>query len=124
MILEFMDKAFANLDAARLCFENGLYDASANRAYYAAFQAAVAALAFQGIKKHVLGHEWVQAEFNGRMIKRAKRIPGRFKSYLPDMQAVRDIADYDPEAVSKRTASNQVRKAEEMVRLIEKVLGK
>jgi len=124
MVSEFMSKARANLDAARLCFESGLHDASTNRAYYAAFQAAVAALAQRGIKKSVLGHEWVQAEFNGKLIKRSKVFPGKFKSYLPDMQAVRDIADYDTNEVSRRTASNQLHKAVEMVRLVEEDLEK
>lgn len=117
-----MGKALANLHAARFCFESGFYDASAKRAYYAAFQAAVSALAQRGIKKSVLGHEWVQAEFNGKWIKRAKVFPSKFKSYLPDMQSVRDIADYDPNEVSRRTALNQLRKADEMVRLIEEDL--
>ena len=42
---EFLAKAKENLTAARLCFENGLYNACANRTYYAALQAAIAALA-------------------------------------------------------------------------------
>ena len=34
MKYEFMDKAKENLAAAEICFENRLYNASANRAYY------------------------------------------------------------------------------------------
>jgi uncharacterized protein (UPF0332 family) len=49
MIQEFFSKAKENLTAATLLFENGLYNASANRAYYAAFQATLAALARIGI---------------------------------------------------------------------------
>ncbi len=119
-----MGKAHANLEAAQLCLDNDRQDASANRAYYAALQASVAALAHIGVKKDVLKHEWVQAEFNGRLIKRAKMIPGKYKSYLPDMQAIRDIADYSSDEISKRTATNQLRKAMAMVRLIEEVLKK
>ena len=40
MVDEFLQKAGKNLESARLCFENTLYDASAGRAYFAAFQAA------------------------------------------------------------------------------------
>ncbi len=45
----FLKKAQDNLALAKYCIENGYYDASANRAYYAAFQAAIAALAVVGI---------------------------------------------------------------------------
>jgi hypothetical protein len=41
---EFLTKAKENITAAALLFENELYNASANRAYYAAFQAAIAAI--------------------------------------------------------------------------------
>lgn len=47
----FLTKAQDNLALAKYCFENGYYDASANRAHYAAFRAAIAALAAQGITK-------------------------------------------------------------------------
>jgi len=40
--MEFLNKAEENLTAAQICFENGLYNACANRAYYAALHAAVA----------------------------------------------------------------------------------
>lgn len=49
----FLKKAQDNLALVKYCFENGYYDASANRAYYAAFQAAIAALAAQGITKEL-----------------------------------------------------------------------
>jgi len=37
--MEFLNKAEENLTAAQICFENGLYNACANRAYYAALSA-------------------------------------------------------------------------------------
>ncbi|OQX02032.1 MAG: hypothetical protein BWK80_58755 [Desulfobacteraceae bacterium IS3] len=45
---EFLDKAKNNLAVARLCYEKEFYDACANRAYFATFQAAVAALTESG----------------------------------------------------------------------------
>lgn len=45
----FISKAKENIKAAELLFDNQLYNASANRAYYAAFQAAITALAATGI---------------------------------------------------------------------------
>jgi len=52
----FLTKALQNLKVAELCFENECYDACVNRAYYAAYQAAIAALAKIGItdSKHAL----------------------------------------------------------------------
>ena len=41
---EFFLKAHENLLAAQLLLERGYYQASANRAYYAAFHAAIACL--------------------------------------------------------------------------------
>ncbi len=121
MIKEFFDKARANLSAAQLCYDNDLFDASANRAYYAAFQAAVAALAHKGIKrKDRLDHEWVQAQFNGRLIRRDKLFPGKIRSYLPDIQAIRNIADYRNDSVSKKETARQLAKAKEFILLISK----
>jgi len=37
--MEFLNKTKENLTAAQVCFENGLFNACANRAYYAALQA-------------------------------------------------------------------------------------
>ena len=41
MIIEFLTKAQENLKAAQLCFDHELYNACANRIYYAALHAAV-----------------------------------------------------------------------------------
>ncbi len=120
----FMRKARNNLAAARHCYDAGLYDAAANRAYYAAFQGAVAVLAHYGVRKDRLDHEWVQAEFSGRLIQRRKIFTGKIRSYLSDMQAVRDIADYSRENVSKKSARNQIRKAEEIIQEIAGVMEK
>jgi uncharacterized protein (UPF0332 family) len=120
MVNAFFRKAEKNLAAAEICFENNLYDAAANRAYYAVFQAAVAALAHYGIQKKRLDHEWAQAQFNGKLVKRRKVFPGKLKSYLPDMQALRDLADYKTDSVSKKDASRQNEKAREMLRFIGK----
>jgi len=63
MKTEFSDKAKENLKAAQICFDNGLFNACANRAYYAALQAAVAALAHRGVKRDKIDHGQVQADF-------------------------------------------------------------
>jgi uncharacterized protein (UPF0332 family) len=47
---EFLAKAKENLKIAQISFENECYNAGANRAYFASFQSAIAALADQGIR--------------------------------------------------------------------------
>jgi len=68
--------------------------------------------------------KWVQAEFNRKLIKRQKIYPAKLKSYLLEMQLVRNMADYEYEAVTRKDASRQIHKAEEMLRYIEKEIGK
>lgn len=118
--MEFLNKAKDNLRAARICFENDLYDACVNRAYYAALQAVVSALSAKGVRREKIDHKWVQAEFSGKLIHRQKVYPSKLKSYLSDMQALRDQADYKSENVSRQDAAQQLRKSEEMLSIIGK----
>ncbi len=120
----FLDKARANLTVAQYCLANGFYDACANRAYYADFQAAITALEHHGFASRKNEHKWVQSSFNGMLIKRRKIYPARFKSYLLDMLNVRNDADYFDKSVSKIIASHQQAKAEEFVEAITKELSK
>ena len=122
--MEFFEKAKNNLAVAQICFDIGFYDDCANRAYYGAFHAAIAALLDQGIEKGKFDHKWVQAEFNHRLIKGKKLYPGKFKSYLMKMQTVRDEADYSHNNVSKTKAQQQIRKAEELIEFIGRKLKK
>jgi len=120
MITEFFQKAQKNLKAAQVLSDQELYDASANRAYYAAFQTAIAALASQGVRNDKNSHSWVQANFNGRFIQKRKVFPRHLRSYLPDLLFIRNKADYQQESLSQKAASRQLRKAEEFVRTVRK----
>jgi hypothetical protein len=62
----------------------------------------------------------VQAEFNERLIKRQKVYPGKLRAYLLKMQMLRNMADYEHKKVSRTDASEQLRKAEEIVTFIRK----
>ena len=101
----FLDKALENTKAAQLCFDNHLYNACVNRAYYAMYQAAIAALAAVGVKpiSDTIGHDWVQANFSRELINRRKLYAG-FKNYLADVQISRNKADYAPDSVSGKVA--------------------
>ncbi|MBI1924956.1 HEPN domain-containing protein [Candidatus Poribacteria bacterium] len=116
MITIFKEKALENLAVAEWTFENGHYNACANRAYYAMFQAALAALASVGIipKTEIIDHRWVQGTFARELTSRRKMFPG-MGSYLNDVRLVRDIADYRPEKVNQRRASQVLRVARTMV---------
>ncbi|MCP4112779.1 MAG: HEPN domain-containing protein [Desulfobacteraceae bacterium] len=120
----FFQKAEENLKAAQILFDNGLYNACANRAYYSALHAVVVALDAKGFKRDRIDHGAVQADFAQRLIKRKKVYPNKFKSYLSDMQAVRDQADYSAKDVSKRLASAQLTQAKQLTEIIRKDLIK
>ena len=124
MKTEFLAKAEENLTAAQVCFENGLYNACANRTYYAALHAAVAAPAHRGIKRDKINHGQVQADFSGELIKRRKVYPSRFRSCLPDLQFVRNQADYSSEDVSRKRAYKRLSLSEELTGFVEKEILK
>jgi uncharacterized protein (UPF0332 family) len=120
MKVEFLSKAKENLVAAQVCFDNGLFNACANRAYYSALQASIAALAHNGIRRDKINHGQVQADFSGELIKRRKIYPAKFRSYLSDMQFIRDKADYTDKNVGMKIAGRMLTKLKELVRLIGK----
>ncbi len=67
-------------------------------------QAATAALAHKGIRRDKINHGQVQADFSGELIKRRKIYPAKFRSYLYDMQLVRNKADYSADNISRKRA--------------------
>jgi uncharacterized protein (UPF0332 family) len=115
LIPEFLAKAQENLHDAERAFEEGRYNASGNRAYYSAFQAAIAALASESITNDKNPHSWVQAQFSELLVKRRKRYPAKMASMLLPMQEIRDKADYKSLFVSKNAASQQLRDAKEFL---------
>ncbi len=115
MIAEFLAKAKENLEDAEQALQEGRYNASANRAYYAAFQASIAALAQESITHEKNPHSWVQAQFSERLIKARKLYPSKLASYLMDMQKIRDNADYKTLMTSKKIAQEQVRQSKEFL---------
>jgi uncharacterized protein (UPF0332 family) len=118
LIPEFLAKAQENLHDAERALEEGRYNASANRAYYAAFQAAIAALAQENIIHEKNPHSWVEAQFSERLIKARKYYPSKLASSLMDMQTVRDDADYRAVMTSKKTAKEQVNQSKEFLSFI------
>ena len=116
----YLTKAHQNLAVADLALESGHYDACSSRAYYAAFQAAVAALWTEGIRppreqNRTLSHKAVQAERSGRLIHRRKLYPPELRRSLQLLYEVRLDADYQTEPVSERVARRAVLRARQLV---------
>jgi len=122
----FWTKASENLKATQLCFDNGLYNACANRAYYAMYHAAIAILIAKGFPptQKQIDHGWVQSTFARELINRRKIMPNALKAYLSDAQIFRNNADYRDIMISQKTANRQVRKSQEFIDKIEMELSK
>lgn len=121
----FFTKSEENLTAARLCLQNGLCNASANRAYYAMFQAAVAILLARGVtfdpKRH-LDHALIRSLFSNEFIHRKKIFQRKYNSSLYDAFAQRTLSDYHPTSISQNKARQQLLRAEEFVKVIREEL--
>jgi uncharacterized protein (UPF0332 family) len=92
----------------------------ANRAYYACFQAAIAALLAAGMRpaspRGAWSHACVQRQLNGLWIIRRKRNPAALRRILRDRIAVREKADDTQASVSAREASRVLQAAQAFVR--------
>lgn len=104
----------------RAALAAGRHNAAARSAYYAAFHAAVAALAHEGIRpsagaEGTLSHRMVQAEWAGRLVYRRKLYPPELQSAPSELMELRLVADYRPEPVSARRARAAVRLAASVV---------
>ena len=116
----FLERAKENIKAAELLFENCLFNASANRAYYSAFHVAIAAIFASGTTPEI-NHKKVQALFADNFCNRRKILPSKYKGFLLEMQAIRSDADYKS-GVSKKTAKQQLKDAKDFIELIFEVI--
>ena len=98
------------------------YDNAANRAYYAVFRAAIAALMRDGglPERNHWDHAFVQAEFASRLIRRRKMYPPELAAALIDTMRTRHKADYDPDPVTEREARRVLRTAQAMIEAIDR----
>jgi len=118
--LNYLVKARENLRIAEYSFEQKCFNVCASRAYYAMFQAALAALAEANplAKGKRADHGWVQATFNERLIKRKKVYPASFKSMLMDTMTIRHIADYRTRMISRGLADKSLKAAQQFVETV------
>jgi uncharacterized protein (UPF0332 family) len=116
---ELLAKARQSLQGAESEYANQRYDNAANRAYYACFQAAVAALIDAGgqpiTEKGTRSHAVIQALFAQQLIHRRKRYPMELASVLPDTLGLREHADYTLKWTSEVRAKRALEKAQGFV---------
>ena len=115
----YLSKAQDSLIGAESECVGGRYDNCANRAYYACFQAAVAALVRERIgppnNADQWGHEFVQARFIGDLINRRKRYPTALRETLIHGLRLRQTADYKTERVSALQGMRSLARAKQFV---------
>src|SRR5688572_5015425 len=115
----FLAKAEANRAAAESEFAAGRYDSCANCAYYAGFQAAIAALLDAGVQPpDRWGHDFVQARFAGDLVNRRHLYPPDLREALPLLFSVRQQADYEPDPVTEKHASRAMRRMRVFVQAV------
>ena len=115
----YLAKAEESLASAESDFAAGRFNSCANRAYYACFQAAIAALLREGIRPAARdgqwGHAFVHAQFVGQLVNRRHRYPAELRSVLTQNFLLRQTADYAPDVVSQPQADRGRRRSREFV---------
>lgn len=118
----YLAKAEESLAGAESEFASGRYNNCANRAYYACFQAAVAALIGESIRPGGGGDEWdhrfVRSRFAGQLVNRRKLYPPRLRDTLSQTSDLREQGDYRPIHVGQRRAARSLSLARTFVSVV------
>jgi uncharacterized protein (UPF0332 family) len=117
----FLDKAHESLEGARREYQGGRYSNSANRSYYAVFQAAIHAILAERIRpprEDDWDPGWVQGQFIGLLINRRHLYSTDLRQVLPDNYDVRVRADYTARAVTEVLSSRALQRAERFIAAI------
>ena len=120
----FLDKARESLASAHADFAAARYNSCANRAYYAAFQAAIAALIHAGVqgREDIWSHRFVMSEFSSTLVRRIHLLPSSMSSALNTLMERRNIADYRPRGLSEKEARRSLQQAKRIVSAIHRML--
>ena len=112
-----MDKAQKALASARILLDAGDTDGATNRAYYAMFDAAIAALVWAGTdvgQSAPKTHSGLIASFGQNLVK-TEKLPAEFGRALNRVQELRLTADYLAEPVSLDKAQWAIHEADRFV---------
>ena len=117
-------KAKNSLRTAQSAYAQRDFDSCASQAYFAVLQTEIAALIkLTEFRQEQWGHERVQAEFNRRLIQARKVFPASLHSIHDDLMGRRHTADYTDQHVSARLAKQCLRRADERLTAVERILG-
>jgi uncharacterized protein (UPF0332 family) len=117
---ELIARARRSATSAKLLFDAGDLNGACNRAYYAMFDAARAALlaSKEPVKSEVIKtHSGLIAAFSLHLIKPG-RIPMRYGKSLREMDQIRLIADYSDEEIDRETALSAIEQANHFVEAV------
>lgn len=116
-----MEQAHERLRAAEALLKQALYTDSVTRSYYAMFTASRALLATKGLDSSK--HSGVISLFNQHFVKTGV-VEKDMGGLIADAKELREKGDYELYRVSEEVAKEQLDKAGQFVKAIEKVLAK
>jgi uncharacterized protein (UPF0332 family) len=122
----FLNKARESLAGAESEFINGRYNNTANRSYYACFQAVVYALSVHGYAarpgrgRDTWSHDALQANFVGELINRRKLYSAELRDVLLRTQTLRNTADYEHHWVTETQAARALEHTRRLISAIER----
>ena len=116
-----MRSAKRALKSCRLLIDDKDHDGACNRAYYAMFDAAQAALKAAGIDKRAKTHSGLIAVFGEHLIKTGK-LPVDLGHSISRVMNIRAAADYDGDTLGSTHSRHALAEAEFFVAAIESAL--
>jgi uncharacterized protein (UPF0332 family) len=122
----YLAKAEQCLAGAAQAVAHGQYNNAANRAYYAAFQAAIAALRTAGVEPSTpryWGHDFVLREYCARLARPAGGYPPASAPVFKALQDERLKADYEVELLTRESGEHALALAREFVAAVRQQLG-
>lgn len=118
---QLLTKAEESLQGAESEFTQGRYNNTANRCYYACFQAAIVALMHASIRSPggtTWSHAFVQAAFVGQLINQRRRYPATLRQVLARNLTLRHMADYAEDTVTQVQAARALQRTRDMLTAI------
>jgi uncharacterized protein (UPF0332 family) len=122
----YLAKAEQCLAGAALAVAHGQYNNAANRAYYAAFQAAIAALRRAGVQPptpRYWAHDFVLREYAARLAAAEGGYPPASAATFKALQDERLKADYEVELIGQVSAERALALARQFVDAVRQRLG-
>ena len=122
----YLAKAHESLASAEADLAAGRFNSATNRAYYAAFQGAVAALIEQGVRPRGASwdHKYVISQFSAKLVRRRKLVSASYQGVLDSLLTARLFADYRPSSIGRVTARRSVAEGRRLVDALVQLLGR